>query len=173
MKYTIEQLSEVAEEIISVGRRRRPTDHATIITFSGDLGAGKTTLIKELAKQLGITESLHSPTFVIYKRYELPLSFIGVRGSGGEVGAAPSPWGRAGVGIWKNLIHADMYRLESSAEIQKLGWQELIDNPENIICIEWPEKIADAIPNWAIRITINHDSDQTREIIFHEPSKTL
>lgn len=155
MTYDETQLGQVAEMVLSVARRRRATDHsrATLITFSGDLGAGKTTLIQEIAKQLGVTETLQSPTFVIYKRYELSLSFQ-EREQEGEV--------------WKNLIHGDMYRLESGGDIMKLGWQELLNNPENIICIEWPEKIISAIPDHVIHILLETTSPTMRTITLQE-----
>lgn len=159
MTYDEHQLSEVAQMVLDVGRRRRPTDntHATLITFSGNLGAGKTTLIQEIAKQLGVSETLQSPTFVIYKRYELPT----ITPPSLEAIATP-PLGRGGNPheVWRSLIHGDMYRLESGSDIQKLGWQELLDNPENIICIEWPEKITDVIPDWAIRVSLQHQGEK-------------
>lgn len=140
MHYSLDEISQVAKEVIAGARRRRAPDHATLITFSGDLGAGKTTLIQEIARQLGITEPLQSPTYVIYKKYAVDGS------------------------SWRFLIHGDMYRLESEQEIENLGWEELIADPQNILCIEWPEKIAAAIPSWAIRVVIHHVGGNHRRI---------
>lgn len=133
MEFSLEQMPQVAEQVITAAKRSFAADHATLITFSGDLGAGKTTLIKEIAKQLGVTDDLQSPTYVIYKRYG-------------------------------NVIHGDMYRLESSGEILKLGWNELLTDPKNILLIEWPEKIADVIPDWAVKVTIQHRGEALRSI---------
>lgn len=155
MDYTLDELSDVARKILDEARRRRASessDHATLITFSGDLGAGKTTLIQEIARQLCITETLQSPTFVIYKRYSVdPLHVSGEGGSHSELGED-----------WKYLIHGDMYRLESANDIEKLGWESLLADPENIICIEWPEKIADAIPDWASQVILLHQGENLR-----------
>lgn len=141
MEYTLEDLGVVAEKVVSEARRRRASDQATVITFSGDLGAGKTTLIQEIARQLGVTDALQSPTFVIYKRYAI---------------SSPKDW--------SFLIHGDMYRLESAEEIEKLGWNELVADTNNIVCIEWPEKITGAIPENALCINIKHLGGEKRSI---------
>lgn len=141
MEYSLGDLQVVAERVMSEARRRRASDQATVITFSGDLGAGKTTLIQEIARQLGVTDTLQSPTFVIYKRYTI---------------LSPQNW--------SFLIHGDMYRLESAEEIEKLGWSELITDPKNLICIEWPEKITGAIPENALCVTIKHLGGEKRSI---------
>lgn len=141
MEYMLEDLGWVAEKVVSEARRRRASDRATIITFSGDLGAGKTTLIQEIARKIGVTDTLQSPTFVIYKRY--PIS---------------------SQKDWSFLIHGDMYRLESAEEIERLGWGELVTDQNNIICIEWPEKITGAVPEHALCITIKHLGGEKRSI---------
>ena len=140
MEFSLEQVPEMAEKFIEKARRARlaAPDRATIITFSGNLGAGKTTMIKQMAQSLGITQELSSPTFVIYKKYELPDS-----------------------NAWKFLIHADMYRLHSADEIMKLGWDDLIADPQNLICVEWPEQISAVVPDRVIRVILGHN-DQTR-----------
>ena len=140
MEYTLEQVPQIAEHILTTALKSNSSEHATVITFSGDLGAGKTTLIQEIAKKIGIIEDLQSPTFVIYKRYVVPK------------------------GQFKTLIHGDMYRLESAEEIEKLGWNELIADPDTIICIEWPEKITGAIPGWATCVVIHHLGGEKRSL---------
>ncbi len=141
MEYSLGDLEVVAERVIEEARRRRASDQATVITFSGDLGAGKTTLIQAIAQQLGVTDTLQSPTFVIYKRYAI---------------SSPQDW--------SFLIHGDMYRLESAEEIEKLGWSELITDPNNLICVEWPEKITGALPENALCVTIKHLGGEKRSI---------
>lgn len=143
MEFSLADISRIAETIIARAQVHAKDEHATLITFSGDLGAGKTTLIKEVARQLGVADDLASPTFVIYKKYAIPES-------------AP----------WKYLIHGDMYRLESADDILKLGWQDILDNPDNLVLIEWPEKVADVIPKWAIRISIKHQNNDGRVLTF-------
>lgn len=149
MEFSLEQLPQVAEQVIAAAKRSFAAAggvHATLVTFSGDLGAGKTTLIKEIAKQLGVADDLQSPTYVIYKKYSTPN---------------PSSWKEEGD---RTVVHADMYRLESSDEILKLGWNELLADPQNILLVEWPEKIADVIPPWAVRVILNHKGLDARSI---------
>lgn len=141
MQFSIHQLTSIAASILEDVKKRSSQDHATLITFSGDLGAGKTTMIQEMAKQLEVAEDLSSPTYVIYKIYTIPH-------------AAP----------WKHLIHGDMYRLESSSEIVQLGWKQLLEDPENIICVEWPEKITEVIPEWAAHVVLHHEGGDSRSI---------
>src|SRR5579864_9316893 len=91
-------------------------DEATIVALSGDLGAGKTTFVKGIAEALGIEDEITSPTFVIEKVYALN----------------DKPWKP-----WRKLIHIDAYRLAGRHELAPLGWDELIQAPENLVCIEW------------------------------------
>ena len=137
MEFSLEDLSQIARDIIQKEQDKKSPDHATLITLSGDLGAGKTTLVQEIARQLGVEQALQSPTFVIYKVYPLR-----------RPAADPLPW--------KTLVHGEMYRLQSPEEMQLLGWEALLADPENIICIEWPEKIEGIIPKWASQITLKH-----------------
>jgi tRNA threonylcarbamoyladenosine biosynthesis protein TsaE len=118
---------------------RPQTDTATIITLSGDLGAGKTTFTQGIARALGVEETVTSPTFVLEKVYELTDQ------------------------KWERLIHIDAYRLVSEHELEVLGWHEMAQDPSNLIIIEWPEMVAELIPTDAIRITISGDGD-TREV---------
>lgn len=105
-------------------------ENATVIALSGDLGAGKTTFTQAAAVALGVEETVNSPTFVIEKIYAL----------------ADQKWNR--------LIHIDAYRLKSADELKALGWEEVVADPSNLIIIEWPEHVAEAIPENAHRIQI-------------------
>jgi len=155
MEFTLEQLPEVARLVLEKASEKISAEHATLITFSGDLGAGKTTLIQKIAKSLGVKENLQSPTFVIYKRYEIPHS--------GKTKNSDSV--ESNVVMWSSLIHGDMYRLETGDEIKKLGWDQLLADSKNIICVEWPEKVSDVIPEWALKVTLQHKGgEEKREI---------
>lgn len=110
-------------------------DHATIIALSGELGAGKTTFVQEVARTLGIEEQLSSPTFVIEKIYELPAEMFDLRSR-----------------TFRRLVHIDAYRLNESRELEVLGWRDISHNPENLILIEWPERVPELIPEDATRI---------------------
>jgi tRNA threonylcarbamoyladenosine biosynthesis protein TsaE len=149
MEFSLEQIPMIAQQIITNINQVSSLEHATLVTFSGDLGAGKTTLIQEIAKQLGVVETLQSPTYVIYKRYKTsPRGFA----------VDPLLQGEGG----RTVVHADMYRLESSDEILKLGWNELLADPKNILLVEWPEKITDVIPPWAVKVAIKHKGGDFR-----------
>lgn len=130
---------------------------ALVIGLHGNLGAGKTTFMKSLAEALGVTETIQSPTFVIMKFFKispqprglgLPLS-LSRRGEGGEV--------------FEQLVHIDAYRLDSGDDLLKLGWEEIISDQKNIICIEWPERVADILDNY-LRISFEHVSENERKI---------
>lgn len=141
MNFTISETTQVGERLLGIVQEKASSEHATLITFSGDLGAGKTTLIQELAKQLGVVETLQSPTYVIYKSYDTHTNLP-----------------------WKKLIHADLYRLESEEEMSHLGFQELLADPENLLCVEWPERAPAALGAPEIRVVLTHKGIDNRDI---------
>src|SRR4051812_11428104 len=133
------QVPDIVREVLKTLRAKKG-ESATVVALSGDLGAGKTTLTQAIARELGIRETVISPTFVIMKIYELEKE------------------------AWKHLVHIDAYRLESSRELERLGWAEIIADPENLVLIEWPEKVPEAIPETAYRISLEHSSEEERTI---------
>ena len=122
----------------------KPTENnqATIIALSGNLGAGKTTFVQLLAKELGVEEKVTSPTFTIMKGYEL-------------------------AGEFNHLIHMDAYRIEDLSELRPLRFSELLTDNKNILCIEWAEKIQSALPSEIIKINIEILPDGKREITYN------
>lgn len=106
--------------------------NATIIALQGELGSGKTYFAQKLGQVAGVKETMQSPTFVIMKIYDIE-------------------W--AG---YKKFIHIDAYRIEKEQELISLGWQELVEDPKNLILIEWPEKVPGLIPKNAKRIIFEH-----------------
>ncbi len=150
--FTKNEIPDVAKDILGMLLTARgekgesaARETATVIALSGELGAGKTTLTQALARELGIRENVISPTFVIMKSYALTEA----EGHG-----------------FSRLIHIDAYRLDSASELEKLGWAELLGNPRNLILIEWPEKVPEAIPEHTRRITLWHKNEEEREIEF-------
>lgn len=123
----------------AVGRARTTTP--AVITLSGDLGAGKTTLVQHIARHLGITDTVTSPTFVIMHNYPCDQ-------------------------IWQKLVHIDAYRLEgeSSESIARLKLSDYINDPHALSCIEWSEFIADSIPENAIAIHITLGEGEKRTV---------
>ena len=115
-------------------------DRATVVGLYGNLGAGKTAFTQCVAKVFGVSETITSPTFVIEKIYELTEQ------------------------KFTHLIHIDAYRLEKSEELLHLGWKEIISDPNNLILIEWPERVADIMPEHT-RINFKTlDDEDSREI---------
>ncbi len=113
---------------------------ATVVALQGDLGAGKTAFTKACAKLLGIREEITSPTFVIEKVYKLEHK------------------------NFSHLIHIDAYRLESSKELLTLGWNEQLQNSQNLIFIEWPEIVKDILPENVKTIKFEFIDEATRTI---------
>ena len=134
-------LAEFTHEAAAFARALVPrAEGATVVTLSGDLGAGKTTFVQAAASALGVQESVQSPTFVIMQIYDIAAS-----GSG-----------------FARLIHIDVYRLEGLRDIEMLGWKELVADPRNLIFVEWPERIAGAVPIGAQKVTLTGDGDSRR-----------
>lgn len=131
----------IAQEALAIFSRAHTAQSATVVALSGELGAGKTTLTQAIARELGISERLVSPTFVIMKLYPIAT------------------------GQWKQLVHIDAYRLNSTEELLKLGWDALIADSANLILIEWPEKVPEAIPQGSVRVNISHEGDDSRAIV--------
>ncbi len=113
-------------------KNKKKQKGALVVGLSGDLGAGKTAFTKFVAKHLGIKDKVFSPTYVIMKKYPLPLP----RGSAR----------RARGSDYKFFFHIDAYRLEKEEELLHLGWKEIINNKDHLIFIEWPENISGIIP---------------------------
>src|SRR3989338_1835026 len=87
-----------------------------VIALSGELGAGKTTFVQGFAKGLGIKEKIISPTFVLIRQHLIPNNT-------------------------KTLYHIDLYRLENKADLKQIGLEEILLDPDNIVLIEWAEKL--------------------------------
>ena len=109
------------------------SEGATLITLSGELGAGKTSFTQGIARALGVTEHVTSPTFVLEKIYDLPLDT-----------------GRG----FARLVHIDAYRLEGGAALVPLNFDEIMRDPMNLVMLEWPERVADALPKAACAIAL-------------------
>ncbi len=140
-------LEKVAHEIINQAvKNSEKGKFAKVVALHGNLGAGKTTLTKSIAKTLGISETITSPTFVIQKRFEIPAEAHGKFGS------------------LKNLIHIDAYRIDLEDQLVKLGWRDISSDNDNIIVIEWPENVPDILPITTTHVYLNFVNETTREI---------
>ena len=117
-----------------LAERLQPGD---VIAYTGDLGAGKTAFTRGLARGLGITERITSPTFTIVNEYQ-----------GGRL----------------PLFHFDMYRLGSADELFDIGWEDYLARG-GVCAVEWSENVEDALEEDTIRVDIRRgDTDQQRRI---------
>lgn len=142
--YTVNNLDDFKSFVEKFLQTIKQKETALIIALSGNLGAGKTTLVQFAAEYFNITENITSPTFVIQKEYEIEYHHF-----------------------LKKMIHVDAYRLENASELEYLGWDENINNPDNIIFIEWPEQVSGInMPNvTTINIKILENDIREIEII--------
>lgn len=144
MQKTIKTLEELAQEAAHFINTLMPkADGATLVTLSGELGAGKTAFTKEAAKSLGIEETITSPTFVLEKIYMLPTG-----------------------AVFKRLIHIDAYRLEKGSDLVPLGFDELMKDASSLVFLEWPEKVSGALPVPAVQISLVVQPDNSRIISY-------
>lgn len=110
-----------------------------ILLLSGELGAGKTTFIKGIARGLGITSEITSPTFTLMNVYPTSTN--------------------------KNLVHIDTYRLNDEQELIDIGVEDYLGKPNTICVIEWPEKISGLLKNKkTTSILLEHLENNKRRI---------
>ncbi len=119
-----------------IGAELKP---GSVIALEGSLGAGKTTLVKGIARSLGITEAVTSPTFTLIQQYD---------------GTLP-------------LFHMDLYRIDSLEEFELLGAEEYLYD-QGVTVIEWSGKISQLLPASTMFITCSIEPDQTRRITIGE-----
>lgn len=93
----------------------------SVVVLSGDLGAGKTTFVKGLARGLGIKNHITSPTFLVMRTYPVP-------------------------GKKCTLYHADAYRLGGAQELLDIGFDEILGHKQSIVVVEWGEKFPELLP---------------------------
>jgi tRNA threonylcarbamoyladenosine biosynthesis protein TsaE len=153
MKYLIKterDLEKLAEDILELATDQK-YHHAAVWALQGELGSGKTTFTKNLAKILGITESITSPTFVIQKTFNINKKEFQKEEQNFSL-------------PFTQLIHIDSYRLDLSQELVHLGWSDNLNQKENLIVVEWPERITDILPSQHILLKFSHVDETTREV---------
>ena len=126
-------------EIESIAAQLLNELHSRVLLFYGKMGSGKTTLIKEIAAQLGVEDLTNSPTFSLVNEY--------VTGNG------------------EPMYHFDFYRIEREEEAYDMGFEEYLDSGSWCL-IEWPEKVENLLPldSAVIRIEINPDDSRTIQL---------
>jgi tRNA threonylcarbamoyladenosine biosynthesis protein TsaE len=133
MRYTTDEIPALASRLIEKSGRNRT------YALLGDLGAGKTTLVAEMCRQLGVSEPTSSPTFSIVNQYKTPDGPV---------------------------YHLDCYRLDSIQEALDAGLEELFEGHENYpIFVEWPAVVEDLLPDNTVVLRLSHGKDDaSREI---------
>lgn len=117
-----------------------------ILALTGNLGSGKTTFVKGLARGIGLRKKIKSPTFVIFQTYHIPGKKLGM------------------------FYHFDLYRLGNGKDLRDIGFQEIISSPRNIAVIEWPEKAKKKLPKRTVYLKFIHGrKENQRSINFHAP----
>ena len=127
--------AETLELGMEIGKNARPGE---VYALLGDLGVGKTVLIQGVAKGLGITGPVNSPTFTIVQVY--------------EEGRMP-------------FYHFDVYRIGDVEEMDEIGYEDYFYSG-NLCFLEWPELIEDLLPEDAVKVTITANEDGTRNIEY-------
>jgi tRNA threonylcarbamoyladenosine biosynthesis protein TsaE len=139
---TTEHITHSAEETMAVGRELASTlNRARIVVLTGDLGAGKTTLVKGIAEGLEAAsqEDVTSPTFTLIHEY-----------CGREI----------------SLYHVDLYRIETLRELDTLGLDELFADDHNLVLLEWGEKFPRFRQECDTEVVIHRVDDQERKIVI-------
>ncbi len=133
----IDELESISQEIINLSEKN------SVFCFYGNLGAGKTTLIKKICKTLHVSDSISSPTYPIINEYHYPNGII---------------------------YHIDLYRLNSIEEALNIGLEEYLYSG-NLCFIEWPDNFKSIIPDKHINIFIRKLEDESRTIEIVESIK--
>jgi tRNA threonylcarbamoyladenosine biosynthesis protein TsaE len=113
--------------------KRGPDKHAFVLALEGDLGAGKTTFVQGFFMGLGVKRVPNSPTFILMRRTALSRK------------------------TFKDVFHIDAYRVDA-AGFKALGLGDILKNPQNIVLIEWPERVKKLLPKDVLRIKFAHGS---------------
>ena len=130
----LEQLPQAVTQFIEA------MDDRTVYAFRGEMGAGKTTFITELCRQLGVDDVANSPTFAIVNEYRSDTTA-------------------------ELIYHFDFYRIKRLEEVYDMGYEDYLYS--GALCfIEWPELIEELLPEDAVRVTIEEQPDGTRLVSF-------
>jgi len=139
LNYTLEQLSQIAQQIINKSPNK-------VLLFYGEMGVGKTTLIKELVKQLNSNDVVTSPTFSLVNEYQSQQG--------------------------ESIYHFDFYRIKNEEEALDIGIEDYFYN--NAWClIEWPKKVKNLVPLNAVEIHLSINNDESRTIKMGEQGTQL
>lgn len=131
-----EQTQQIAKQIAN------RVKNGGIVCLYGDLGSGKTTFTQGFAKALGITQSVNSPTFLVVRTYTVDSNVL----------------------VNQKFYHIDLYRLETENELRDIGLSEIIADNNNIVVIEWSEKLGSFLPKQRIDVHLTYQNETDRSI---------
>jgi len=128
----------LAEKIL----KSKPKKGAQVLALKGDLGGGKTTFLKGFAKGLKVGKKILSPTFLIFKKFKIRNK------------------------DFKNFYHFDCYRIQKPKEILELDFKKIISEPQNIVAVEWAERIKKILPQNIIWIFFGFLNKKKRKVLI-------
>jgi len=143
---SLEEMGEQAKKVLEVLRGKAAAfqyGKALVVGLSGDLGSGKTTFSQMVATQLGVTDRVTSPTFVIEKIYKTKDARQ-----------------------FETFVHIDAYRLEKGAELDVLNFKDILEQSHTLVFIEWPEKVKEGLPADLFRMNFEFIDEKTRQISY-------
>lgn len=120
----------------------RTVSAPVVIALQGPLGAGKSVLARAIGRGAGVEETMPSPSYNLLLRYPTSSDL--------------------------EVVHVDLYRIESTDELWELGWSELGDGAE-VVLVEWPERAEDLLPedHWLVRLAVPADEPEMRDVEVH------
>ncbi len=136
---SLSQIDAAAKTFLELCRNR------FFFAFYGELGAGKTTFIKAVCKELGCTDTISSPTYSIVNEYRIPSE---------EAGSTPV------------IYHMDFYRIKNLDEALNLGAEEYFYSKNSYCFVEWPERIEEILPKEAVKVWLSKTNEQSRNLII-------
>lgn len=139
-------ITHTEQETIELGTKlARELRGGEVICLYGDLGAGKTTLVKGIAQGLGIKKIITSPTFILMNIYKIKDVRFKI----------------------KELVHIDCYRVHRPEDIENIGALEYFGRKDSVVVIEWPEKIKEILPKKKLKIRITFQERNKRILAIH------
>lgn len=133
LNFTLEEIHTVAKKMLPI------IDTHRVIAFHGQMGAGKTTLIKAFCKAMGVQDVISSPTYSLINSYKTPNNTA--------------------------IFHIDLYRIKDEEEAINAGIEDCLYST-HICLIEWPDKIENLLPENTLHLTLTIQPDRSRKICF-------
>ena len=140
-----EQTKKLGEIFAKVFQKLMFKNQALVLGLEGDLGGGKTTFVQGFARGLKIKEKILSPTFILIKKFDIKYQTFS----------------------FKHFYHIDCYRIEDPKEILNLDFKKIINDPKNVVLIEWADKIQKILPKKTFFLKFEFLGRKKRRISFY------